>query len=229
MSERRPGRGMGRKNVALVQATQGVTSPQDAIWQAVRVLRTGFTRADVCRKCQQIMGTGVNDDTVRSYLNRLEAGGFLEIIDRLNRARNGKPLNGSARQKVFQLVKDTGVDTPRLTAKGEPVTQGRNRENMWLAIRILGEFDAKELQMTATNDQVQVTLADARDYIKQLHAVGYLHMTTKHRGSRAMARYRLLPTMNTGPKPPQVQRIKVVFDPNTGKTHARKTEEGASR
>lgn len=229
MTERRPGRELGRKPVSLVQATQGVTSPQDAVWQAVRILRDSFTRADVCRQCQKIMQTGVNDDTVRSYLNRLEAGQYLEVIERRSETRTGKPLNGSARQKVYRLAKDTGVETPRLTAKGEPVTQGKGRENMWMAIRILGEFDARDLHMTATNENTTVTLADARDYIKLLHAVGFLHMTSKNKGSKSLARYRLLPSRNTGPKAPQIQRIKVVFDPNTGKTHPRQNPEGASR
>lgn len=225
MSEIRPGRDRGRKPVSLTHAAQGVVSTQDAVWQVIRQFSGEFAHRDVCRAAQGVMKTGVNDDTVRSYLRRLAAGGYLESRDQKTSA-SGKPLKGAARQRLYRLVRDTGIETPRLTRDGQPVTQGQGQESLWQTLRILGECNAQELAQTANNARVAVSLADARHYIKHLHACGYLVMTSRNNGPHSMARYRLLPSRNTGPKAPQVQRIKVVFDSNTGETHVPARHQG---
>ena len=218
MTEVRPGRQRGRKPVSLTHAAQGVVSTQDAVWQVIRQFPGEFAHRDVCRAAQDVMKTGVNDDTVRSYLRRLAAGGYLESRDQKTSA-SGKALKGAARQRLFRLVLDTGIETPRLTRDGQPVTQGRGQESMWQTLRILGECNARELAQTATNGRVSVSLTEARHYLKQLHACGYLIESARNNGPHSLARYRLLPSRNTGPKAPQVQRIKAVFDANTGETH----------
>ncbi|MEW6490806.1 MAG: hypothetical protein AB1578_23205, partial [Thermodesulfobacteriota bacterium] len=51
--------------------------------------------------------------------------------------------------------------------------------------------------------------ADAEHYCRYLAKAGYL-ARVGHR------RYRHLPRRRTGPLPPQIQRVRQVFDPNTG-------------
>ncbi|MGB1762994.1 hypothetical protein [Alloalcanivorax xenomutans] len=214
----RPGRQRGRKPVSLTHATQGVLSTQDAVWQVVRGFEGEFAHRDVCRAAQAVMRTGVNDDTVRSYLRRLEKGGYLDSRDQKTSV-SGRQLKGAATQRLYRLIKDTGIDTPRLTRDGQPVTQGQGQEAMWQTLRILGECNARELAQTANTGRVAVSVPDARHYLKNLYACGYLVMTERNNGSHSLARYRLLPSRNTGPKAPQVRRIKAVFDANTGETH----------
>ena len=218
MSEVRPGHQRGRKPVSLTHATQGVVSPQDAVWQVVRQFQGAFAHRDVCRATQAVMKTGVNDDTVRSYLRRLEKGGYLESHQEKVNA-DGKPLRGAARQRLYRLIRDTGIETPRLTRDGQPVTQGAGQEAMWQTLRILGECNCRELAQTANSHRVTVSVEEARHYMKHLHACGYLVMTQPNNGVHSHARYRLIPSRNTGPKAPQVRRIKAVFDANTGETH----------
>jgi hypothetical protein len=58
-----------------------------------------------------------------------------------------------------------------------------------------------------------VTEATAKAYLKMLLACGYLRVTKKAVPKFSQARYRLI--RNHGPKPPMVQRVKQIFDPNT--------------
>jgi hypothetical protein len=115
------------------------------------------------------------------------------------------------------LLKDVGVDAPRVRKNGEQVTQGLNREQMWRTMRILNSFNATELGVTASTEDVQIIVNDAKDYIGHLHKAGYLVQTALANNGGGLARYRLFPTMNTGPRPPMVQRVKHVFDPNLNK------------
>jgi hypothetical protein len=149
--------------------------------------------------------------TVREYLIRLEKGGYIETV--------GEAPATSA--KLFRRVK-TAAEAPRLHADGSPVTAGRGTAQMWRSMKMLKTFDAHELSIAASTEDAMVSVATAADYTKHLHRAGYLALAAPskpgHRpGTGKQARYRLLPSKNTGPKAPQIQRVKRVFDPNLGK------------
>ena len=58
----------------------------------------------------------------------------------------------------------------------------------------------------------------AQSYCTMLLATGYLRVVQKaNPAASKKAIYRLI--RNDGPKPPMIQRVKQVFDPNTGKTY----------
>lgn len=93
---------------------------------------------------------------------------------------------------------------------------------MWRTMRILKEFSAKDLAIQASTETVKVAEGEAKTYVHYLHKAGYLVIVSPHRsGNRSMtgklARYRLIISKFSGPKPPVIQRIKQVFDPNAGK------------
>lgn len=199
---------MARKPVHLKPA-KGRTTGREAIWAAIRELKT-FTGADLEKKTRQ------NMDTIRTYMRALAKAHYIEESSsetKKHYARNYTVV-------IWQLVKDIGVEAPRLTNKGEPVTQGRNRENMWRAMKMINEFDYLDLAVHASTEEHPVSHEDAKDYIKYLHKAGYIVMTQPGKAGRAAtatkARYRFVPSKNTGPLAPMVQRIKHVYDPNLG-------------
>lgn len=201
---RMPGRHTGRKPIHLVAAS-GYRTPQDAVWEALRALRN-FCQADIELWVVNKGYPGINSATVKSYLQRLEKGQYIACI-------RTEPVKGSAAIKRFELRQDVGLHAPRLTADGRPSTQGQGRENLWRSMKILSSFDFHELAEAASTDEVQVKSSEAKSYIKHLYKAGYLQRL-KAGSSRIASRYRLLPGYNTGPRPPMVQRIKRVFDPN---------------
>jgi len=145
--------------------------------------------------------TGAHRSTVLRYLNALTAGGYLEAIP----APAGMP--GS-----WRLIRDVGYHAPRVRADGSAVTQGEITAQIWQAMIGLKRFDFRELMQGASIDIPEAT---AKDYCKRLLAAGYLRVLVKadpHAGR--IARYQLI--RPSGPAAPQIQRVRQVYDPNTG-------------
>lgn len=188
---------MSRKPIHL--ETAGHSSDRQAIWEAIR--RVGkdsyFGIPDVRGALHGPTPLG----KIREYMKCLEAGGYVACI------YNDAPPH------VYQLLRDIGVDAPRLRRDGTEVTQGLGREQLWRAIKILGQFDAHDLVQFSDT----VKLSEAREYARYLHKASYLVRIQKANTRGGLARYRLIPGRYTGPKPPMIQRTKQVFDPNLGK------------
>lgn len=179
---------MSRKPVDQASSLRG----QEHIWNVIMDLgRTGpMTLTDIHDK------TNARRDTVREYLCRLELGGFLKRIDK-------------AIPVLYDLVRRAG-SAPRLRRDGTQYPPTK-RESMWRTMRMLNGFSARDLAISASTEEVPVREIDAKDYIKHLLKAEYLLVIQPSRGS-IPAVYRL--RKYTGPKPPQIQRIKQVFDPN---------------
>jgi len=143
--------------------------------------------------------------TIRDYLNRLVKGGYVQKIAPTEKGI-GQPVH-------YRLVKG-GLDAPRLRKDGTEVTMGSNREQMWRTMKMGDTFSAADLAINASTAHVSVNEADAKDYIKHLYKAGYLALVKKAKPGCNQARYRLIPSRNTGPQSPQIQRVKQVFDPN---------------
>jgi hypothetical protein len=145
--------------------------------------------------------TGCHRETVQRYLKALTASGHLEYTP--------APAGGAAQWK---LVNDVGHHAPRVRADGSKVTQGAITGQLWGAMLGLKKFDFLELVQTVP---VEVPEATAKDYCKRLLAAGYLRVLVKADPSAGrIARYELI--RRSGPKAPQVQRVRQVYDPNTG-------------
>lgn len=168
---------------------------RDAIWAAIRSRGGGVpvTAAEL------VAATKANNKTVRDYLKGLVAAGFMQLED----------SDGQAAR--WTLVRDCGYEAPRVRPDGSAVTQGEVTEQLWRSMYMLKEFSFADLIETAT---VTIPVETAKAYCKMLLATGYLQVKQKADPSKArIARYKLI--RNKGPKPPQVQRVKRVYDPNT--------------
>lgn len=163
---------------------------RQAVWEAIRRLGT-FTLRQLREE------TLLSMDSVREYVTGLHAAGYI--------GKEGCHVQGYAGQ--WNLVKDIGIEAPRVRKDGSPVTQGQGRENMWNAMLIMRTFSARELAVAACTKDCYVKESTAADYAKHLCHAGYL---TKRPGGS----YQMLPSAYTGPRPPMVQRTKVVWDPN---------------
>lgn len=200
----------GRKPVHLISAGRKPGGRQ-AIWAAIRANRDGFTVISLAK------ATKTHRDTVRSYIMGLLAGGYIMV----------GTTDGPIPVAVFRLVNDVGVDAPRVTKDGKPVTQGAGREQMWRTMRMIhGDFSWRDLAIAASTAAVSVSEEDAKDYCANLAKAGYLIVAAKGKaiggglgkgGTGIPTRYRFVPAKYTGPKPPMVQRVSSVFDPNLGK------------
>lgn len=199
----KPGRLRGKKPVDIV-AARGYLTPQDCVWLAIRALRT-FSRADLEIWLVQQKYSGINTNTVSGYLTKLLKGGYIVHKEK-------EPLKGGVWRCIYQLEKDVGIEAPRLTRAGQESIQGRGREQLWRSMKVLGDFDHRDLAIAASTEAVQVSLNESRDYIKHLYKAAYLQLTQP--AGQFPARYRLLPSKFTGPKPPMIQRTKRLFDPN---------------
>jgi len=184
----------------------GPKNDRQAMWEIIRkygVDDKTFTAVDIRSQLPAYPSLS----KIRDYLTGLTAAEYLECK---KHEKRGVPNS-------YTLKRDTGIEAPRVRKDGSLVTQGMARKQMWRTMKIIGEFNAHELATNASTETCLVAPRDAKDYIGHLHKAKYLHMTVKARPSGGQARYRLLPSKYTGPKPPKVQKVKSVYDPNLGK------------
>lgn len=172
---------------------------RDAVWSIIRKYRQ-FSIRDLVDE------THLGEDTVRDYVAGLTAAGYLERQQQMGNGRNAGYR--------YTLQRDCGVDAPRVRRDGSEVTQGRGREQMWNTMRILKEFSPRDLAFHASTKDVPVSVIDAKHYIHYLHAANYLVLVKECRKTGSQARYSLLNSSWTGPRPPQIQRVHQLYDPN---------------
>lgn len=185
---------MGRKPVDQI-AAHPKPQGRDAIWAAIRAQRS-FTRRSIRD------ATDANLRTIGGYFDCLMAA---EIISR---------ETNPAGVHEYTLVRDCGRDAPRLRSDGSEVTQGRATEQLWRSMNILKRFTIVELVASASTSQCAVSKLYAQDYCRNLVKPGYLKVVVAGDSTRPTL---YLLANRTGPKPPQIQRIQQVFDPNLNK------------
>jgi hypothetical protein len=83
-------------------------------------------------------------------------------------------------------------------------------------MRILSEFTILDLAVNSSTEEHNVSANDAKEYCRFMCNAGYLAMPRPGKSGQP-AVYRFLPTRYPGPKPPQIQRVKQVYDPNSRK------------
>jgi hypothetical protein len=162
---------------------------REAVWSAIRRLPS-FTVRDLQQE------TTLEISTVRDYVTGLMKAGYLRVI-------------AESRATVYILVKNVGVDAPRVRKDGSLVTQGQGQINMWRTMFVLRTFTVKKLAVTASTEDCIVSVNAADDYVKHLCVAGYLKKKDDE--------YFFPPHMFTGPKPPMIQKVKRVWDQNLKK------------
>lgn len=188
---------------ALKAATPKPT-PREKTWAAIRELRT-FTVPDIEHR------TRVAEKVIRRYVRCLHAGGYIEIQKEQEQGRHGKFA-----ATTWRLIKDTGIEAPRLRPNGEEHTDGRGVEQIWRTIRILGRFTPTDVLIQGSTEECQLKRRHVNEYLSTLHKAGYLLCLESARGK--CTHYRLVAGKHTGPKPPEIRFRRALYDPNLGKT-----------
>lgn len=169
---------------------------RQAIWEQIRAQAPAFTINDI------LLFVGLDASSVKEYLTGLVNAGFLE--------RGTDILSKPSQSTTYILIKDNGVEAPRVRKDGTIVTMGQGRRQMWNAMQVLRDFSPTDLVFKASTETHAVAEGEAKTYCAILCAAGYLV-------GRGNQRYSLLAGKWTGPHPPQVQRTKQVYDPNLKK------------
>lgn len=190
-----------RKPVHL--EAQGPKGDRQSMWEVMRKLHKAGEKITVL-DVWMLGAEWAPKGRVRDYITGLVAAGYLRIVS----ARPGKAVQ-------YEVAKDCGLEAPRVRKDGTEVTQGRGREQMWRTIKIIGDFSSDELAKAASTPDFPVARATAKDYCIMLASADYL-MITREGSPGIPSRYRLIPSHWTGPRAPMIQRLKQLFDPNTG-------------
>ena len=173
---------------------------RDNMWKVMMELGT-FTVKDISYK------TMLHTGTISAYLIGLEAAGYVTVAREQIRPNQTK--------NTYAIVKRQ-LETPRVNKDGSEISQGRGTENMWRSMRMLKTFKPSDLIAAAATADTEIKLATAKDYITHLHRAGYLAIVAQS-SPGIQATYRILPSRISGPYPPQIQRVKQVYDPNLQK------------
>lgn len=194
------------KELDIMNSKTPYESPRQRVWNAIRKHRDEFTIVQVADE------GGMKYDSSRDFITGLRKAGIVKEI-----RRDKKPYTSSHIDIiVYQLEKDLGYSAPSVDRKGNLLNPRPVNRAMWNTLRITKQpVNAHELAALSSNDDQSVSAETADRYLRSLHEAGYLKITHEAHHAVKKAKYMLLPDMNTGPKPPQIQRAKHVFDPNT--------------
>jgi predicted transcriptional regulator len=188
---------MSRKPVHI--ESTGPRNDRQAIWEAVR------RHPDASFTVNCIRGWlkgSTRRDKIRTYLNALVNGGFL-VLEK----------SPSGRQNRYRLIRDTGVEAPRVRANGQRVRQGETQQRIWKSLKILKGWNSlNAIVAQITTDHRRVPTSTVKSYLKHLEKAGYILI----KGKGTQAEYCLIPARYSGPRAPMVQRTKQIYDPNTG-------------
>jgi hypothetical protein len=179
-------------------------SGKQMIWERIRARRDAFTLRDIFLPGRE------SKDAVKKYIVSLMHAGFV-----VESSRNR--LLGDRRHQVrYRLVKDTGIDAPRLTLAGRPVTAGNKRQQLWRTMKRLRQFTVDDLRLMAGTDDSPVDFGSADVYCRFLAKAGYVRVSEPGRTGKhgRLTVYEFVRAKDTGPKAPVIQRVNTVFDPN---------------
>jgi len=197
---------MSRKPIEL--ELSGLKTPRERVWESVLMLdKAGipFDKTTIQEKCDPMVSWTLVDD----YTEALENAGYITRVGGFGASKGvvGKPIE--------YMVAKFQRTAPRISVKGEKVTQGEGNEAMWRAMKVMPIFDYIDIARAATLGTLVVKPQTAKSYVLQLARAGYL-ITMRPSKPGTPARYRL--DKNTGMHAPAITRLKVVFDRNTGQT-----------
>lgn len=192
--------------IDTMKAGQPYQSPRQRVWAAIRKNSNEFT-------IEQVADLGqMKYESARGFVACLVKANVVQILREAKVSTHSK----SIRRKYFKLVNDLGYTVPSISKDGKLIVNVTGNKAMWNALRITKQaVNAHELVQLASNDEISIKLETANEYLRALHHAGYLTLTQPANNAGGKAKYRLLPVMDTGPIPPQIQRAKQVFDPNT--------------
>lgn len=171
---------------------KAVLRGQDHYWSAIRALGSAqeiFQAKDVLGASNRGSGQHINE-----FLKKLVRGGYVEKVD-----------GGYRLLRRPMLV-------PSLRADGTPAPGGLCQQQVWNALRSIGDWaSTEEIAFVASTEDVPVPRPTASQYLAHLERAGYLL------GKRTRTKsWRLKPAMNSGPQAPIIIRARAVYDRNSG-------------
>lgn len=187
---------MPRKPIEVEVELAGGRSPRQRMWELIR--------ATAGREFEQMEVTTaeITNDSACSFLLGLTNAGFIAVTRKA----------GPQTRQRWKLIRDAGIEAPRVRRDGKIVTQGRGNEAIWSAMQALGSFTPRLVAEMAGVSETTV-----KCYITALNKAGYL---TELRAGKTVgkvgiqAEYRLVRSKVHGPRPPMITRLKAVYDPN---------------
>lgn len=195
-----------RLEIDTMKAVKPYQSPRQRVWSAIRKNSNEFTIEQVAEQGQ------MKYESARGFVASLVKAKVVQILREAKVYDHSK----SIKRKYFKLVKDLGYTVPSISKDGKLIVNVTGNKAMWNTLRITKQaVNAHELAQLASNDEISIRLETANEYLRALHHAGYLKLTQPANNAGGKAKYKLLPIMDTGPNPPQIQRAKQVFDPNT--------------
>lgn len=177
---------------------------RERIWAAIRAQAEPWTLTTI------VLASKVERSKLKDYLCGLRAAGIIAV-------HAPSPRPGVA--ATYQLAMDRGVDAPRVRKDGSEVPPS-GRARMWRAMKMLRSFTVAELAAQASLQDAPVALGEADHYCHWLARGGYLL-------AAGTDRWAFVPGRDTGPKAPQVLRVKRLLDPNNGEIVYESAPEGS--
>ena len=204
---------MSRKPVTQMVGGKG---PRQLIWEAIREISKhiqAFSETEIRLAIPHDSRPLTSPSAIADYRKALVAAGILEVAS--------KPVLASHVPGTYRLIRDEGLEAPRIRKDGTRVTQGLAQEQMWRTLRMMkGDTNTRELAAHASTQAISVSEQAAKLYLEMLAKAEYLVLAKEGKGTGKggiQARYRMKPSRNTGPRPPMICRTKVVYDPNEDK------------
>lgn len=151
--------------------------------------RGGFTITDVHKA-----SNGRSRQTIKDYVLFCAEQGHVALV-------GDQPTIKNRRANVYKVC-DPRAPAPIQRRADFADDRGRRAQQLWTAIRALRQFTVRELAVAASTDAVTVTVKRAREYVGTLAGAGYLAEVGHRAHPGLIARWRLLPAKNTGPKAP---------------------------
>ena len=177
-----------------------IKSDKQRLWEAVRQAHRAGTPWTVAQVAE------LADVSVNHAAKILQAWMRAGYVER-------RPAEGQRRLFLFSLVRDNGLDAPRVNDQGKPLPPC-SRELMWHTMRRLGTFTLKELCLHASVPERAVPYLTAKGFVQYLVLAGYLTEMESPAPGRP-ARYHMRPGAWTGPRHPRILQVHKVLDANT--------------
>lgn len=179
-------------------APVGTLTTREKLWASMRELKT-FTVPELARAAKVDRHAYYMSD----YLAGLVRAGILN-----------KDHPERFAPAVYTLLRDLGVDAPRVRKDGSIVPEAA-QERMWKAMKVLRVFSVCDLIVHASLPDASITTNAAKGYCQWLARGKYLAPLS---APGDVQRYRFL--RDTGAKAPQILRVKQLYDCNLGKVVA---------
>jgi hypothetical protein len=163
------------------------------LWSVIRGFDGEFTPEDI-----HGLTNGERRSSIRVFLDLLKRAGYVEEV--------GTSACGKRRYKTIKRP----PTLPPLTKDGRPSTFGAAKRQMWNIMRspsARAGFTSRDLVFYGSTDETPVSRYAATAFIRTLFRAGYLVDLGRRR-------YRLKPSMNSGPLPPIVMAGEIVWDQN---------------